>query len=385
MTAGEKPSVMVLGLRGVLGVQGGIETHARMLYPLLSRLGCDVEIIQRLPYFRRDRRKHSWKGMRLRYFWAPKVTAIETAFHSFIGVLYAAVKRPDILHLHGIGPGLLAPLGRFLGLKVVVTHHTFDYRREKWGYFARAVLAMGERLSMTYANGVIAVSQDIQMHITKTYKREAAFIPNGARVQVKATTAKALHLFNLSAYKYVLSVGRFETTKRIHDLIDAFERANTADWKLVLVGGLDAGDDYTRRILDKASVNDDIVFTDYQTGRSLQELYSWAGLFVICSSHEGQPIALLEALGHGVPVLASSIPAMRSVRLPDSRFFETGDVNTLAELIEQDIHSPCEPDVWVRMRDIVRRDYDWKLSARSTLALYQKIVGPASKGGPRRP
>ena len=30
--------VFVLGLRGVVGVAGGIETHARMLYPLLARL-----------------------------------------------------------------------------------------------------------------------------------------------------------------------------------------------------------------------------------------------------------------------------------------------------------------------------------------------------------
>jgi hypothetical protein len=42
--------IMVLGLRGVIDVQGGIETHARRLYPLLARLGCDVEIVQRSAY-----------------------------------------------------------------------------------------------------------------------------------------------------------------------------------------------------------------------------------------------------------------------------------------------------------------------------------------------
>ena len=48
---------MVLGLRGILAVQGGIETHARMLYPLLAHLGCDVEIIQRSPYYPRKSRR----------------------------------------------------------------------------------------------------------------------------------------------------------------------------------------------------------------------------------------------------------------------------------------------------------------------------------------
>ena len=41
--------IMVLGLRGIIDVQGGIETHARRLYPLLARLGCDVEIRVRPP------------------------------------------------------------------------------------------------------------------------------------------------------------------------------------------------------------------------------------------------------------------------------------------------------------------------------------------------
>jgi hypothetical protein len=41
--------IMVAGLRGLINVQGGIETHARMLYPLLARIGCEKEIVQRSP------------------------------------------------------------------------------------------------------------------------------------------------------------------------------------------------------------------------------------------------------------------------------------------------------------------------------------------------
>ena len=54
--------IMVLGLRGVIDVQGGIETHARRLYPLLARLGCDVEIVQRSAYYPRERgRRREWR------------------------------------------------------------------------------------------------------------------------------------------------------------------------------------------------------------------------------------------------------------------------------------------------------------------------------------
>ena len=110
---------MVLGLRGVVDVQGGIETHARHLYPLLTRLGCDVEVIQRSPYFP-GRRRRRWHGVALRYLWSPMKPGLETAVHSLLGVLYAILKRPDILHLHAIGPALMTPLARLGGLRVVV-------------------------------------------------------------------------------------------------------------------------------------------------------------------------------------------------------------------------------------------------------------------------
>ncbi len=47
-------------------------------------------------------------------------------------MLYAAIKRPDVLHIHAIGPMIMTPFARLLGLKVVVTNHGPDYDRQKW-------------------------------------------------------------------------------------------------------------------------------------------------------------------------------------------------------------------------------------------------------------
>ena len=42
--------ILVLGVRGIPNVQGGVETHAEQLYPRLSALGCDIEVIVRTPF-----------------------------------------------------------------------------------------------------------------------------------------------------------------------------------------------------------------------------------------------------------------------------------------------------------------------------------------------
>ena len=45
--------IMVLGLRGFPGIEGGVEKHAEQLYPLLVELGCEVRVLTRSPYVKK--------------------------------------------------------------------------------------------------------------------------------------------------------------------------------------------------------------------------------------------------------------------------------------------------------------------------------------------
>ncbi len=53
--------------------------------------------------------------------------------------------------------------------------------------------------------------------------------------------------------------------------------------------------------------DDSIVCTGFLTPPDVHQLLSHAGIFALPSSHEGLPIALLEAMKMGIPVLASNI------------------------------------------------------------------------------
>ena len=48
--------------------------------------------------------------MRFVRLWAPKSKGLEAVLHTFVGVLVAGLRRPDILHIQAIGPGLMTPL-----------------------------------------------------------------------------------------------------------------------------------------------------------------------------------------------------------------------------------------------------------------------------------
>jgi glycosyltransferase involved in cell wall biosynthesis len=376
--------IMVLGLRGIVDVQGGVESHARMLYPLLAKLGCEIEVVQRSPYFAVDRRRPRWRGLKLTYIWSPMKPALETAVHTLLGVLYAAWRRPDVLHLHAVGPALLAPLARLLGLRVVMTHHGADYERDKWGGLAKWLLRAGERLGVRFAHKGIVVSPSLQHDMEQRYGVGSTFIPNGAPNVLPTSTRGSLARFGLEPGRYVLCVARLDPAKRHLDLIDAFEAAAVPGWKIAIVGDVNATDSYCEKIKARAALDPNVVLTGYQNGATLRELYSHAGLFVLASAVEGHPIALLEAATYGLPIIASAIEANLVMPLPRNRFFRLGDTAELAAMIRAAAAEPAEARAeWRKLRALVRSRYSWRKAAQLTRWVYGEAAtakGEFTKG-----
>ncbi len=364
--------ILVLGLRGFPAVQGGVETHAEHLYPELVKLGFDVTVVVRSGY--QVLKGNSWRGVKFKSLWAPNSQALEAAVHSLLAILYAGILRPDVVHIHAVGPSLVTPLARLLGLRVVVTHHGPDYEREKWGGFARKVLKLGERLGMIFADERIAISPVIADHVRREYHKESHIVPNGVAIPEIHDTQQVLQQFELQSGKYVLLVSRFVPEKRHLDLLHAFERANMQGWKLVLVGAADHGSSYDSKVLSQAGAMQDVVCTGFLTGLDLAEIYSHAGLFVLPSSHEGLPIALLEALSCGLPCLASDIPANLSVGLKPESYFKLGAIDELAAKLDEAANRVWSIQDRHEVRKWVASHYNWPKIAVQTSRIYQQAM-----------
>ena len=371
MSAGRPMRVMFLGLRGFPRVQGGVETHSEHLCPLLGELGCEVEVIVRSPYMPPET-GDGWRGVRFVRLWSPRSKGLEAIGHTFLGVLVAAVRRPDVLHIQAIGPALMTPLARLVGLRVVVTHHGPDYDRQKWGYFAKWALRTGERWGMRWSNARIAISQVILMRAMRGL--DSALIPNGVELPVLPQGRAVLDAFRLEPGRYVVLVSRLVPEKRHLDLIEAFRRAALPGWKVAIVGASDHPDAYVQSVLDAARTTPGVVCTGFQSGAKLAELFGQAGMFVLPSSHEGLPIALLEALSYGLPVVASDIPANLEVGLPPEHYFPLGDVAALAGRLREFAAEPLTAADRETRRAWVAGRYNWRRIAEQTLDVYRKVL-----------
>ena len=142
----------------------------------------------------------------------------------------------------------------------------------------------------------------------------------------KRCCANEIRAWGFNPDEYVLFLGRFSPEKNCNLLIEAFGRLNTKV-DLVLAGGGDPSSVYAQGLRRQAGRN--VHFLDYASGDAFEELLTNAMLLVLPSDLEGLSLALLEAMGAGVCVLASDIPENREVVEGAGFLFRAGDVDYL--------------------------------------------------------
>jgi glycosyltransferase involved in cell wall biosynthesis len=298
--------------------------------------------------------------------------------HTFLAVIKGKISRPDLVHIHSIGPSLWVPLIRLLGIKVVMTNHGPDYQREKWGFIAGKVLKLGEYWGGRYANEIIVISATIGDIVRKRCRRESHLIYNGVTRPEKIIRTDILEQKKILPGKYILSVARMVPEKGLHDLMEAFVKISGGQ-HLVIVGDADHVSKYSLGLKKKAAADRRIILTGYITGEYLHQVFSHAGLFVLPSYHEGLPIALLEALSYNIQPLVSDIPAHKEIGLPEYCYFNCGDVPHLQNRLEWALNSNIPKLEPVDYRSIVAERYNWNEIALQTIAVYKKALGAESR------
>jgi glycosyltransferase involved in cell wall biosynthesis len=359
--------IAVTGLRGIPGVMGGVETHCEELLPRVKASNPDfaITVFARAPYIERPR--YEFRGISVVAVPSPRSVFLEAIFSTFAGIVAARRAKMDIIHIHAIGPALLSPVAKLLGLKVVVTHHGEDYNRAKWGAFSKAVLRLGERLGIKFADHVIAVAPSLGARLQRSFpnaKNRISYIPNGAPYLPDAS-GNTLGKFSLVAGGYILAVGRLVPEKGLHDLVEAHAESGDSR-RLVIVGSTDHPSNYARNLIKKAS--DRVIFTGMLDRGSVRELFENASLFVMPSYHEGLPIAALEAGSCSAPMLLSDIRPNLDLDLPVHHYFPVGNTEALASGLRQSAahYAVSEAEF--------RRKFDWNEIALQTAEVYRKIL-----------
>lgn len=360
----------VIGTRGFPEIQGGIETHCMELYTRIASLGDnEITIYRRKPYVNSKNKNAEFKNIRFVDFYVPKNKYFETFLHSLFSTVHALFQGYDIVHYHNTGPGFFIPILKLSKAKIVFSYHNISYTQKKWNKFAKRFLHSSEIISIANSDFIIFVSEIVKLEIEKLYivnKYKVLF--NGVSIPRKSEKSDFLDSLGLKKQKYLIGVGRFLEEKGFDYLIKAFKKADLQDYKLVLVGDSDYPTSYSKRLKSFARENG-VVLTGYIKGDKLNQIFTFAKIFILSSFEEGLPISLLEAMSFNIDVLASDIPANLQVGLNKDDYFRVGDADDLAKNIVYKISLNKERDY----REILIRKFNWDNIALETVNIYKNL------------
>jgi glycosyltransferase involved in cell wall biosynthesis len=369
--------IAMVGQKGLPATFGGIEHHVENIGARLVQRGHQVTVYCRTSYSDVPLDEH--RGMRLVV--APTIGTkhLDAIVHSATSTGRALASGVDVIHYHGLGPGLVAPVPRyFSSASVVMTVHGLDHQRAKWGAGARAVLGAAHWMSARVPDELVVVSRDLQEHYRGRSGLDATYVPNGVVGQARVSSEVVEKAFGLRPGRYAVCVGRLVPEKRADLLIRAFQQVDGDD-QLVIVGDSSFSDDFSRHLRDLAGGSPRVVFTGFAFGDTLAALYQHAGVFVQPSALEGLPLTLLEAISHDVPVLVSDIPPHREVIGAGSRRHVMVPVDNLAALVAALRHmlgADLPPDPQSdSLRAAVVSHYSWETAVDELEQIYLKCAG----------
>ena len=281
--------------------------------------------------------------------------------------------RPDILHTHLYHPNLYGRLGSLgLGLTGVVAAVHNSYTRVKFHRRLWNIL-LGWATDRVLV-GSAQVWQDVRRYDGVPASR-LLLMPYGiplAELDPPLSRKEARERLGLSGGGLVIgAVGRLEEQKGHAHLLAALpDLQRQIPDLVVLLGGEGRRQEALKRQVRDLGLESTVRFLG--TRRDLPEIYRALDLFVHPSLWEGLPLALLKAMGAGLPVVATRVSGSQEAIVDgvNGCLVEPGDPDALARAI-LDLHR--QPEVRRRLGDAARRTVAARYSLEAMLKRLEEL------------
>lgn len=363
----------MFGHKRIPSREGGVEIVVEELSTRMVARGHQVTVYNR-------RGKHvsggevqkvrEYKGVQIRTVATIDKKGLAAMTSSFFAAVKAAFSKADVVHIHAEGPAAMAWIPKLAGKRIITTIHGLDHKRSKWKGFAQKYILFGEKEAVRRSDEIIVLSRAVQQYFEQEYDRKTVFIPNGVSRPEIREAEEIRKRWNLEKDSYVLFLGRIVPEKGLRYLIEAWKGIRT-DKRLVIAGGSSDTQQFMEELMDSAG--DDVIFTGFQQGRVLEELYSNAYLYCLPSDLEGMPLSLLEAMSYGNCCVVSDIEECTEVVEDHAVVFRRGDTEDLRAKIRQLLDDPkLTYGYKASAAKFITEKYNWDDVVNRTLELYTK-------------
>lgn len=303
--------------------------------------------------------------------------------------------RVDVVHAQGLtalGYGRLRQRDRNLHAPLLMNPQGMEEHKTSGAkHLALGRLRALSREAARLSDAVIATDEATRDEVPQLLGVDpgrVVVLPNGIDAdEVKKATpddAERLvrqHLPGLKgAGPVFLSVGRLEAYKGFGDILEAFEllasrSALPARWAWVVVG-----EGPYKRTLEKRrqlGIASHLLLAGRVSETLLHALYARADVFVHATHFEGSSLVTLEAMLHGLPVVATAAGGIPD-KVEDGRtgrLVPPTNVQALAAAIEDLARDPARRKAMGQGgRELALERFSWPVLAERTIAVYERLL-----------
>ncbi len=258
----------------------------------------------------------------------------------------------------------LKRFGQFDG-KIILSFHGTDVKN--------AVSTTGVerhlwRILLRHADGIIVVSKSLGSELLSLEpgaENKMRTIHNGVDLEMFRYGRRVDQLrLGTNEGPTIISVGYFSAMKGHHVAVEAFSLVvrRIPNVRLILVGKDGPELQKIRQLVDILLLGERVtIFKDVPHER-IPEFLSQAKLFVLASSREGHPLAVIEAGAAGLPVVCTRTSGAREL-ISDQitgRLVEIGDKDALAEAMVDLLTHPEEAQqMATNFREYIEKNLTW--------------------------
>lgn len=355
-----KKRISIIGSVGLPAKYGGWET---LVDQLTKTLQGNFDFTVYCSGKKYKERISNFNGAKLVYV-ELNANGSQSIIYDFFSMLKAA-RNSDCMLILGVSGCIFLPLIKLISpSKLVVNIDGLEWRRGKWGKFAKWFLKFSEKCAVGFADVVVADNLAISKYIKETYCKDSALIPYGGD-QAKPSS---LNLHNLypNIYKtYAFKVCRIEPENNLDIILEAFIHLDSI--QLVIVGNW-SNSEYGIKLREKYCTFKNMHLLDpvYDTEK-LNCLRSSCNFYIHGHSAGGTNPSLLEAMHLSLPIIAFDCEFNRETTENKALFFE--DASTLRSHLLSTIAFE-RSEISTQMKNIANRRYTWEIVSKQYADLF---------------
>lgn len=301
----------------------GAETMCENLTYELVKLGHQVIIISLFDYHSPITSRLENKGIKIIYL--NKKHGLDLSMITKLALVFKDIK-PDVVHTHRYVMQYTIPAAIFAGIKRRV-HTVHNIAEKENSRIARIVNHFFYKFNRVTP---VALSKIIKKSIIQEYNIQSKKIPvifNG--IDLSKCIIKDNYDYNCEFT--FLHIGRFSEQKNHQTLIKAFYKVCKIkpDCVLKLIGEGEKIDEI-KSLVEKLGLSKKVIFVGITD--NVYHYMNESDAFVLPSLYEGIPMTLIEAMGTGLPIIATDVGGIPDMlKANEDAIITSPDTNEIAD------------------------------------------------------